>query len=610
MRAGLATLLLTSCAWITDEEYQALQEPCECTDTETLFYPDEDGDGYGDDSGALTCPGDDRAYISSGGDCDDGDPAVNPGATESCNGIDDDCDGDTDPLTAEGAVRWHEDADGDGHGDPAIWTTACEASEGWVGTDQADDCDDSDPDVYPGNTEWCGDQKDNDCDGLPADCNLEGTQDWELLVDLAGNAADDGLGLAMVGGTDLTGDGVVDLVVGVHRWSEGASEGGAALILAGPIGPEDSPSLEDAWGVLEGRDAELHAGRALALLGDLDGGGEPWLAVGCSPSSPNGSDAGAVHLVELSEPLTGGAMDLSSEATVSLDFGAAGDALGMTLAGGLDVTGDGQLDLAVGAPGTDGNRGAVYLYSGYISSYTPEKALVGTISGDLPGAKLGQFTALIPDMDGDGVGELAVGSGGEKGRGEVLLFLSPSDAPLGTEHADHRYHGAKDGALLCTVAAAGDVDGDGRGDLLLGAPMAGDNLQGAAYLIGGANSVATTIDGREAELTGFLAGGSLGMGLAGFDFDADGHSDLFVSAPGTDNPATNAGITYLFYGDLRGSFSAAAADAEVEGPAANASSGYHLAPVGDLDDDGFAELGIGAPLGSPSALGILYGQGW
>jgi hypothetical protein len=94
-----------------------------------------------------------------GDDCDDGDPAIHPGAAETCNGRDDDCDG----LTDEGVTgTWYADADGDGSGAGPV-VAACAAAPGLAAA--ADDCDDAAADVHPGAVEVCN-GRDDDCDGF------------------------------------------------------------------------------------------------------------------------------------------------------------------------------------------------------------------------------------------------------------------------------------------------------------------------------------------------------------------------------------------------------------------------------------------------------------
>jgi large repetitive protein len=111
-----------------------------------------------EDSGQLT--GDqDGDGVAAGDDCDDQDATVFPDAPELCNGVDDDCDGEVDE---DGDTMFYGDADGDGHGDPAVSELACEPPAGWVSTD--DDCDDADAAVFPGADEVCNGIDDN-CDG-------------------------------------------------------------------------------------------------------------------------------------------------------------------------------------------------------------------------------------------------------------------------------------------------------------------------------------------------------------------------------------------------------------------------------------------------------------
>ena len=127
------------------------------TSTAHADFCDPDGDGYG------------SMYLCGQDDCDDDDPAINPGATETCDGIDNNCNGEAD----EGALTtYYADTDGDGFGDPLVSSEACEAPTGYV--EDGTDCDDAEATTYPDAEELCSDSVDNDCDtGVDEGCSAD-----------------------------------------------------------------------------------------------------------------------------------------------------------------------------------------------------------------------------------------------------------------------------------------------------------------------------------------------------------------------------------------------------------------------------------------------------
>ena len=139
------------------------------------FAGDVNGDGF--DDLAIGSPGEERVYILHGGgdedgdghrfpsDCLDSDPEVNPDGYETCNGLDDNCDGVTDGADAEGATAWYRDRDGDGFADHSDREDACEAPNGYIAGGEPWDCDDRDESIFPGADEVAGDAIDQDCDG-------------------------------------------------------------------------------------------------------------------------------------------------------------------------------------------------------------------------------------------------------------------------------------------------------------------------------------------------------------------------------------------------------------------------------------------------------------
>jgi hypothetical protein len=152
------------------------------------WYVDVDGDGYGDPSVTRASCDQPSGYLGDGTDCDDADPAVHPGATETCNSVDDDCDGTVDEGDAIDATTWYADADADGYGDPSSTTTACSRPAGHVS--DATDCDDHDDDINPGATELCN-SVDDDCDGSVDENDAADVSTWyaDMDADGYGNAS-------------------------------------------------------------------------------------------------------------------------------------------------------------------------------------------------------------------------------------------------------------------------------------------------------------------------------------------------------------------------------------------------------------------------------------
>ncbi len=151
------------------------------------WYSDGDGDGFGDAASSTVACDAPTDFVASDDDCDDADAGINPDADEVCDGVDNDCDGVTDPDTSSDATTWYDDDDGDGFGDGTAQTQACEAPSGTV--DNGADCDDADGAVKPGAVEAC-DGVDNDCNGTIDDEGASGETTW--YADADGDGEGDG----------------------------------------------------------------------------------------------------------------------------------------------------------------------------------------------------------------------------------------------------------------------------------------------------------------------------------------------------------------------------------------------------------------------------------
>jgi hypothetical protein len=571
------------------------------------YWADADGDGYGDpESSVLSCDGLPAGFVDDNTDCDDTTAVVNPSAPEDCNGIDDDCNPATeDPET----VTWYADSDGDGYGDDATAVQACMRPSADHVLEGAD-CDDSTPDASPGNTsEVCNDGLDNDCDGGHDGCGWSG----ENSLEAAGRpiiGTEDGMraGAAIVVVAGLT-DQPSTVAVGAPgggRFSGWEGDGGVFLVDAN-ISPGAQQRLVDradielggADATAEGGESDPAAGSALAA-GDADGDGIADLLIGAP--GPGGGP-GAAWL--LTGPITGdanlsmatSALWLTGATTPTTGTGGeAGRALQMA-----DVDSDLQVELLIGAPGLGTSAapatGAVFLVDG---SNTGRGSLDDAvrIEGRAAGGRLGTAFATI-DLDGDGLHDIVLGAptlelGGVASAGEVSILLGPIDADITTADADVRLEtGGYSDIFGAGLAAIGDVTGDGQPDVALSAPGR-SSLAGASWVLDGMPASDGKVwDEAVSRIDGPIAGGLLGVGVAGTgDVDADGIDDLLVGAPGSGV----VGEAWLLHGPLPGGgLDPSAIGATFLGAGVDDLTGSVLGGGVDLTGDAAVDLVFGLP---------------
>ncbi|MBN2800090.1 MAG: hypothetical protein JXX28_13175 [Deltaproteobacteria bacterium] len=210
----------------------------DATDAST-WYADADGDLHGDPERATVACEAPPGTVSTADDCDDTSAAAHPGATEVCDGLDNDCDGDADSDAVDRAV-WYADADGDLYGDPVSGTRACEAPQGHVALDG--DCDDGEAAAHPGAAESCATAFDDDCDGEVNEASAADAGTWHLDADGDGHGRT-GAGLRACAAPDgyvASTDDCDDLEERVHPGATELCDGLANTCGALPADEADS----------------------------------------------------------------------------------------------------------------------------------------------------------------------------------------------------------------------------------------------------------------------------------------------------------------------------------------------------------------------------------
>jgi hypothetical protein len=577
--------------------------------TPATWYLDSDGDGFGDPAQTASDCYWPAGYADNAEDCDDSDALVNPAAEETClTAHDDDCDGSANDEDAAACTGWYLDADGDGWGDSSDSLCLCAGEAPYTAADTGD-CDASDASINPGATEGCGDLVDSDCDGSYDNGCYTSLADADAV--LVGESAGDYAAILGFAG-DVDGDSFDDVLVGVSCHDGAGSCAGAAYLVRGPIRGERDLGTADA--LLMGEFSSAYAGMSVAGLGDLDGDGFDDIGVGAPGSGFGSSQPGGAYVVH--GPISGSSSLGAADAFLRSE--SSGDWAGYRLAGRGDVDGDGELDLLVGAVDECTNgygsgptsssdcSGAAYLVLGPVpsGSTTLSSAVGAKLMGTMGGDSVG-YAVAFADTDGDGLDDVLLGApggngGGANNTGGAAVFLGPVSGSHVLSDGDGILLGeALDDYAGKVVSAAGDVDGDGYEDLLVGAEGqdSGGTDAGAAYLIAGPVSGAMSLAGADAKVFGLARSVYRGVSVAAAgDVDGDGNDDFVVGAYGESTGEDDGGAAFLFLGPVTGSVASNTADLFLTGEAESDMAGEFVAGGGDVDGDGIPDLLVGASL--------------
>jgi hypothetical protein len=419
---------------------------------------------------------------------------------------------------------------------------------------------------------------------------------------------------------DVNGDGYSDVIVGAPGYSNGETEEGGAFVYHGR--PESEPNDTSDW-MVESDKESARFGWSVSSAGDVNGDGYSDVIVG-APYYDNGQSGEGMAFV-----YNGNFSGLPATPYWSAESDQEGAHFGSSVSSAGDVNNDGYSDVIVGAPLYDNvgtNEGLVFVYHGSPSG--PSLSSDWLFTAGQENARVGTSVSSAGDVNGDGYSDVIIGAryydNGETDEGAAFVYHGSSSGLPAAALADWFGEGNQAEASFGTsVSSAGDVNGDGYSDVIVGAPYYdnGNTEEGGAFVYHGSSSGLLASADWTAECDEDSAFFGWSVSSAG-DINGDGYSDVIVGAYGADDSEVNDGKAGAYYGSASGLSPSADWIVVPTTHYENGHFGYSVSSAGDINNDGYSDVIVGAvwwgdsdegwvniSYGRPSGLSYFY-QEW
>ena len=394
-------------------------------------------------------------------------------------------------------------------------------------------------------------------------------------------------GISVASAGDVNGDGYSDVLVGAAYYDNGESDEGAVFIYHGSAAGINAIANTQ----IESNQVSAYFGGSVATAGDVNRDGFSDIIVGAYGYDNGQTNEGVVFIYR------GTVTGISTVSTIQIECNQASAQFGISVASAGDINADGYSDIIIGANLYDNgqlNEGAVFIYIG--SSSGIDTANVILLESNKTMSNFGYSVASAGDVNGDGYSDLIVGAyayeNGEGGEGLAFIYHG-SSAGIGTaastileSNQDFAYFGI-------SVASAGDINGDGYSDVIVGSYNFdnGETDEGAAFIYNGSASGINTTATAQLESNQNMA--FLGMSVASAgDVNGDGYSDVIVGAYNYDNGESNEGAAFVYHGAAEGI--GKTAYVQIESNKGSAHLGNSVAGAGDVNGDGYSDIIVAA----------------